>query len=191
MKKLLIAVAMLSLVATQAEARDGWHGHHGGGGHDFFFAASLMTLLALPFYYTTVRAEPGPYVYPSTTVYVQNPPTYVVANPSQSYVTVANAPAAVYTPPQSSGVIELGPVTATPVARVAASQPSNSTWFVYPSKGQSAELQASDRSECGSWAAGQTGMDSNTPSANGARGSPADYGRALSACLEGRGYTVR
>lgn len=68
--------------------------------------------------------------------------------------------------------------------------------FVYPRQGQSAQQQASDEYECHRWAVTQTGFD---PSAQavGQIGSSQDlarrndYGRARSACLEGRGYTVR
>ena len=68
--------------------------------------------------------------------------------------------------------------------------------FVYPRKGQSEELQAKDRYECHSWAVTQTGYDPIQPAAvempeaqrNQMR---ADYHRALDACLDGRGYTMR
>jgi hypothetical protein len=69
-----------------------------------------------------------------------------------------------------------------------------SRMFVYPRMGQSAEKQAGDEFECHRWAVTQTGFDPTaaataTPGANpGRRG---DYQRAQSACLEGRGYTVR
>jgi hypothetical protein len=68
--------------------------------------------------------------------------------------------------------------------------------FVYPRQGQSEELQAKDRYECHSWAVSQTQYDPTQPSSwdipevqrNQMR---ADYQRAQSACLDGRGYTVR
>jgi hypothetical protein len=68
--------------------------------------------------------------------------------------------------------------------------------FAYPRENQSEELQAKDRSECQSWAIGQTGYD---PAKSPAGDMPpvqwfqrqVDYMRAQSACLEGRGYTVR
>ncbi len=68
--------------------------------------------------------------------------------------------------------------------------------FAYPRENQSEELQAKDRSECQSWATGQTGYD---PAKSPAGDMPpvqwfqrqVDYMRAQSACLEGRGYTVR
>lgn len=67
--------------------------------------------------------------------------------------------------------------------------------FVYPRQGQDAQQQASDEYECHRWAVTQSGFDpsgvatgqSNTVSTSGR----SDYQRARSACLEGRGYTVR
>lgn len=61
--------------------------------------------------------------------------------------------------------------------------------FVYPNRGQSDELRDRDRYECYVWASKQTDYDP-------AAGSPelknaGNYRRAISACLEGRGYTVK
>ena len=73
---------------------------------------------------------------------------------------------------------------------------SNEKIFVYPRQGQSEELQAKDRYKCHSWAVDQIKYDptqasvSSMPEAqrNQIR---ADYLRALGACLDGRGYTMR
>lgn len=66
--------------------------------------------------------------------------------------------------------------------------------FIYPRQGQSAQAQASDEYECHRWAVAQSGFDP-TAAATATAGAPparrADYQRAQSACLEGRGYTVR
>jgi hypothetical protein len=68
-------------------------------------------------------------------------------------------------------------------------------YFVYPRQGQSAELQAKDRYDCHSWAVGQTRYDptqsmAGVPDAqlNQLR---SDYQRAMAACLDGRGYTMK
>ncbi len=67
--------------------------------------------------------------------------------------------------------------------------------FVYPRAGQSAKTQANDRFECHEWASDQTGYDPTrtgggvSDSARAAR--RADYLRAMTACLEGRDYSVR
>ncbi|MCX5846930.1 MAG: hypothetical protein NTW12_11340 [Deltaproteobacteria bacterium] len=67
--------------------------------------------------------------------------------------------------------------------------------FIYPRQGQSEQKQATDRYECHRWAVSQTGHDPIQPPA----GVPAaqmsqkraDYQRAIGACLDGRGYTVK
>lgn len=67
--------------------------------------------------------------------------------------------------------------------------------FVYPREGQSAEQQASDEYECHRWAVAQTRFDPTRAAVGEApvpsAGTAADYERARTACLEGRGYTVR
>lgn len=66
--------------------------------------------------------------------------------------------------------------------------------YVYPRNGQSAQQQASDEYECHRWAVGQTGFDPTAAATGGSTATPAqrsDYTRARTACLEGRGYTVR
>jgi hypothetical protein len=55
--------------------------------------------------------------------------------------------------------------------------------FAYPKNGQSDEQQSTDRAECGRWAGSQTGSD-------GSAAGNMDYRRALTACLQGRGYSV-
>lgn len=74
-------------------------------------------------------------------------------------------------------------------AVAAQSEQGSSELFVYPKEGQSEEQQGRDRYECYVWAVDQTKFD---PSAeNPDLTKAADYRRALSACLEGRGYTVK
>lgn len=66
---------------------------------------------------------------------------------------------------------------------------------VTPQKGQSADQQRQDRYECYRWAAGQTGFDPTQPrggvSAARAASGRSDYQRAMTACLQARGYLVR
>jgi len=63
------------------------------------------------------------------------------------------------------------------------------TVFVYPKAGQSEELQEQDRRECEEWATSETGFDPHA--ADDETGPRADYVRAMTACLEGRDYTVK
>ena len=71
--------------------------------------------------------------------------------------------------------------------------------FAYPLKGQSQSLQAKDHSECRDWAVGQAGGDPTKATARATKmvitaesaAVREGYLRALSACLAGRGYSVR
>jgi opacity protein-like surface antigen len=67
--------------------------------------------------------------------------------------------------------------------------------LIYPKNGQSQEQQSADRYACHSWAQGQTGFDPTEPNSAASSSQLAsrrsDYRRAMSACLEARGYSVR
>jgi hypothetical protein len=68
--------------------------------------------------------------------------------------------------------------------------------IAYPKNGQSDAQQATDQTECHTWAAAQSGFDptqsapAQEPS-NGSTINRSDYMRAQAACLEGRGYSVK
>jgi hypothetical protein len=119
----------------------------------------------LPVYYTTLWVSGVPYYYANDTYYTWNPAQNgyeVVAPPSD--------PGAVSPPPPSDDL------------------------FIYPQNGQSSEQQANDKYECHQWAVGQAGFDPTQ--AGGGAADPSDnardnYQRAMRACLEGRGYSVR
>ena len=74
-------------------------------------------------------------------------------------------------------------------ALVTASETTSGEIFVYPNQGQSDEQRDRDRYECYVWASEQTGYDPGAGDPGIAKAS--DYRRAISACLEGRGYTVK
>jgi hypothetical protein len=215
MRKILISLALLSMVATNANA-GGWHGHeggayhghagvgyygHGGGGYrgyggwGYHGGAGYFSLFAIPFVAAALTypywANPGPYYYTGPTVYVPSPPSYVVANAPPADYAIASSSRGVVTQSSGNGVIELGPVDAVQSPGSSASQPPSEQWFVYPSKGQSPQQQANDRRECGKWATTQSGYDPELRSHRRPDTGPADYARALSACFEGRGYAVR
>jgi hypothetical protein len=65
--------------------------------------------------------------------------------------------------------------------------------IIYPKNGQSNDQQAADQFECHNWAKGQTGFDPTQPD-DGTSGNSAvihsNYDRAMSACLQARGYQV-
>lgn len=216
MKKTLIALALLSLVATNAEAHGGG-GHGGGGWHGggFWWGLGLGAALTFPYYYSRTWADPYPYYYnygsyynpyygPGPTVYA-NPPVYVQSQPvyvqnQPSYAVAAAQPRTVVSQsPTNNGVVELGPANSQPPANYNQAQPQSSNagqgptdqWFVYPSRGQSQQQVANDRYECNRWATNESGYDPELRSHRNPETGPSAYGRALSACLEGRGYAVR
>jgi hypothetical protein len=159
--------------------RGGWRGYGGWGwgglGYGLFFGA-------LPFYYSTLWWGGFPYYYAAGDYYRWN-------GAVREYETV----------PAPLGL----------ESQADAQQPSVTNLFAYPKSGQNAEQQASDRYECHRWARDQTGFDPTQPGGVAAAdstkpgaatpaptttASPAkrqDYVRAQTACLEGRGYSVR
>jgi hypothetical protein len=82
-----------------------------------------------------------------------------------------------------------------PTAADAHGQSVTSELFVYPKNNQSEDQQRTDRFECHQWAVNQTGFDPTNIDANKgaaiAPDKPADYRRAQTACLNGRGYSVK
>jgi hypothetical protein len=96
----------------------------------------------------------------------------------------------VYYRERSEGGYEVVP---SPVAGIGATTSAPGRLYVYPRQAQSAEVQATDEYECHLWAMSQSGFDP-VPIATGQNTEVtrrADYVRAQTACLEGRGYTVR
>jgi hypothetical protein len=61
--------------------------------------------------------------------------------------------------------------------------------FIYPMRGQSEQQQSDDRYECHRWAVKETRYDPTDSSYD--RNDRSDYDRAISACLTGRGYSVK
>lgn len=119
----------------------------------------------LPPFYTTIWVGAVPYYYANSVYYVPAPGGYAVVDPPQGQIAEA--------PPL----------------------PPADQVYVYPRQGQNERQQSDDKYYCHKWAVGQTGFDPTLPPA-GPGDAPAmqkraDYQRAMSACLEGRGYTVR
>ena len=69
------------------------------------------------------------------------------------------------------------------------SAPADHELYVYPTRGQSERQQADDRYECHRWAADQAHYDPTD--AEYRADDRAQYDRALTACLTGRGYSVK
>jgi hypothetical protein len=127
-----------------------------------------LTISVLPPYYSTLWFGGVPYYYADDVYYVWRPAVnaYVVSDPPPD----ADNPGGVAPPPADD-------------------------FFVYPKNGQSQEQQSADRYECHSWAKNQTGFDPTEPGGGVTAGQNgdrrADYRRAMTACLEARGYSVK
>jgi hypothetical protein len=63
--------------------------------------------------------------------------------------------------------------------------------YAYPLNSQSPEQQARDRYDCHVWSTNETGMDPSQTTGNMNSTQAADYDRAMTACLDGRGYSVK
>jgi hypothetical protein len=140
----------------------------------YYGARFAWFLPILPAFFATYWFAGIPYYYANDAYYTWNPyyNGYVATDP----------PGAVY----SNSEPETAP------ASYDSAPDAGGDIYLYPKNGQSDEQQSTDRYECHRWAAGQTGFDptggSGPPSSPGAR---ADYRRAMGACLEGRGYSVK
>jgi hypothetical protein len=141
-----------------------WYAPRGPG---FVVVAPPVGLIigALPPYYSTVWISGVPYYYADNVYYTWQPQDngYAVVDPPDN----ADAPSA---PPNTSQM----------------------DLIIYPKNGQSKEQQAADQFECHNWAKGQTGFDPTQPGggAPGADVNRSNYNRAMSACLQARGYQV-
>jgi hypothetical protein len=117
----------------------------------------------LPPYYATIWVGGVPYYYANEVYYAHRGSGYIVVEPPREEVSQAPPPA--------------------------------EKMFIYPRLGQSETQQATDRYECHRWAVSQTGFDPTQPPGSASeiqRGEKrADYQRAMGACLDGRGYTVK
>ncbi len=117
----------------------------------------------LPPFYTTVWLGGVPYYYADEVYYAHRGDGYVVVEPPKEEVSQAPPPA--------------------------------DQMFIYPRQGQSEKQKADDRYACHQWAVSQTGFDPTQPPGASPESQKiekrADYQRAMSACLDGRGYTVK
>ena len=148
------------------------YGGFGYGGFGYYGGFGLLEyglfFDALPLYYSTYWWGGSPYYYANDNFYQWNG---VVGQ----YETVR--------PPQKLA------------SQVATIPLENVVLFAYPMNGQTGAQQSTDRIECQRWATDQSGVESSPAgssvpaAASSARRQ--DYLRAESACLEGRGYSVR
>jgi hypothetical protein len=127
-----------------------------------------LVISVLPPYYSTVWFGGVPYYYADN--------VYYMAQPDQSGYSVVD-------PPDNADEPSAAPDSPAPQGDL----------IIYPKNGQSKDQQAADQYECYNWSKGQTGFDPTQP-AGGTSGNPDqarnNYNRAMSACLQGRGYQV-
>jgi hypothetical protein len=178
--------------------RGGWGGGYWRGGYwprAYYGWSYPLYLGFLPALYATYWWDGIPY--------------YYVNNVYYNYDAADNGYVAVDPPPVSGGdysddvnaAAAAGPDTANSADNtppdVAAGGPAAGPGpaaglIIYPRNGQSDQQQATDKFQCHDWAKGQTGFDpTSQASSNATVGKRSAYARAMSACLDARGYTVR
>jgi len=151
----------------------------GPGGYIVAAPPPGLVVSVLPPFYTTVSLGGVPYYYANDVYYRWDP--------------AANAYVIVDPPSGADAAVDAVSPDGSPGAAPAAS--GEAQLYIYPKKGQSSDQQAQDRYECHSWATNQTGFDPTQPGGGvapdqtGGRG--AQYRRAMTACLEARGYSVQ
>ena len=142
----------------------GYYGHYYRGGWYYggWWYPWAWTVAFLPPYYTTYWWGGYPYYYADGYYYAPIESGYMVVNPPENQTTPA----------------------------LAQSPVEDMKLYIYPREGQNDKQQADDRYQCHRWAVGQTGYD---PTAAGTKHvqKRSDYQRAMSACLDARGYTAK
>jgi hypothetical protein len=212
---LALAASCALAIAVPAAAQ---HEGHGGGrgqyldarhGHNQYYPNRGLAVREVPRGAVALEHRGGRYWYGGGVWYApRGPRWFVVAPPIGVYVPILPP---FYTTVWFGGMPyyyandayyvwrdgERGYEVVEPPADVAPSNemPVSEEVYMYPRAGQSPEQQAKDRYECHRWAADQTGFDP-TQAAGGVAAGEAqrkrgEYHRAMSACLEGRGYSVK
>ena len=146
----------------------------------------------LPPYYSTIMVGGVPYYYANEVYYTAGPGGYVVVAPPTGEVSPIPPPLA--QAPQGPPPVQ-APQGPPPSGLPSGGPMPGEQLFIYPRQGQSEKKQAEDRYECHRWAAGQTGYDPTKPPV----GTPeaqrfqkyADFKRAMGACLDARGYSIK
>lgn len=132
-------------------------------------------------YYQVVRPPYGvrvPYLPPGYVSFFIGPSRYFYANFTYYLWDDAHRDYVVVRAPQGGeeAVLNAADTTASEI-------------YAYPARGQSAEQQDRDYYDCHVWSVEESGFDPTMEGQNIAKSR--DYRRALVACLEGRGYSVR
>ena len=179
---------------------DGKHHHNHYYPRHGYYAKGISTGAYATFYFgNRYWYDDGIWYSPYNSGYVVvRPPYGVVVTGLPSYYTMLTlggityyyANGVYYAPWPSGGYQVVEPPPEASAEATAAYQPP----VVYPSLGQSPEKQAADQYECHAWSVQQSGFDP-TQAATGESGGDAvlrgNYMRAFTACMEGRGYSVK
>ncbi len=163
-----------------------WEPHYWGGGdwdggfwpHVYLDWDFPWFMAGLPAGYATYWWGGIPYYYWRGVYYVWSPDygQYVVTDP----------------PPVTGGVAQ--GAAAPPSAQADSGGGKGAmSLYVYPKNGQSKQQTENDRYQCHEWAVGQTGFDPVNPGndTHASTATPSNYKRAVTACLEARGYSVQ
>jgi hypothetical protein len=130
------------------------------------FAGGLgvgLFVASLPYYYSTRWWDGVPYYYADNVYYRYN-----------------------------DGVRQYEKVSPPSGLQQQAGSPSVTELYAYPKNGQSEEQQSKDKYDCHAWARTQSGFDpTDSAAAQSGSGNRDEYLRAQTACLEGRGYSVK
>jgi hypothetical protein len=184
MKKVILLLLIVSILLSLFVQPEPAMAH---GGYGWFLPGMIIGgaigLSMVPRYYYPpyYYYYPRPYYYP--------PPAYYYPPPPPSYP----PPPPNYPPPESSYT---APESRNLTNQSGQKPQTGGQLFIYPRMGQTQEKMEADRNECHAWALGQTGYDPTKPPPNDLNPDQIgqmslDYQRALGACLDGRGYTVR
>jgi hypothetical protein len=178
--------------------RPAWGGGywHGGFWPAAYYGWSYPLFLGfLPAVYATYWWGGIPYYYVDNVYYTWNAADngYVAADPPPvsdgGYSGDVNAAAAAG--PDAGNAVDNTPPDVAQGQAPGASAPYLGI-MAYPRNGQTEQQQSTDKFQCHTWAKGQAGFDpTSQASANASASARSAYGRAMSACLEARGYTVR
>jgi hypothetical protein len=215
-----LAVMLILLAPAGADPRHGggpgrpapgyaWDGRYN---HDRYYPSRGYVVRAPPYGYRTVPYRGVPYYHYGGAWYRPYGSRYVVVAPPVGlavsflpgfYTTLWFGGMPYYyadnvyyvARPAGAGYVVTQPPAGVPDRIEPASESTAEDFFVYPRNGQSVERQATDRYECYRWAVSQTGFDP-TMSQGGVPASQTDqrrseYVRAMTACLDARGYTVK
>jgi len=175
----------------------------GGYWHGAFWPAAYygwsypLFLGFLPAVYATYWWGGIPYYYVNDVYYTWNAAEngYVAADPppvNEGYSDDVNAAAAAGPDGGNAPNGAVADNTPPDVAPSAQGAQSNLGIIAYPRNGQSDQQQSTDKFQRHAWAKGEAGFDpTSQSSANASASARSAYGRAMSACLEARGYTVR